>query len=138
VLDLAPGQEAEPKEIFLTSGRPLVSWKAKEGIGQVHQWLEEQRDANAWIDLEVTMTEAMSIEQIQSLRKTYEGFIHIRPIYPEMEAVRSVVTRADLSMEEHFTRFYSRQTGGAQPEPELIRLFLELLQENDLADAVGE
>jgi exonuclease SbcD len=138
VLDLAPGQVAEPKEIFLTSGRPLVSWKAKEGIGQVHQWLDEQRDANAWIDLEVTMTEAMSIEQIQSLRKAYEGFIHIRPIYPEMEAVRAVVSRSDLSMEEHFSRFYSRQTGGAQPEPELVRLFLELLQEKDLADAAGE
>ncbi|KQX64800.1 exonuclease SbcCD subunit D [Paenibacillus sp. Root444D2] len=138
VLDLAPGQAAEPKEIFLTSGRPLVSWKAKEGIGQVHQWLDEQRDASAWIDLEVTMTEAMSIEQIQSLRKAYEGFIHIRPIYPEMEAVRAVVSRSDLSMEEHFTRFYSRQTGGAQPEPELVRLFLELLQEKDLADAAGE
>lgn len=138
VLDLAPGQAAEPKEIFLTSGRPLVSWKAKEGIGQVHQWLDEQRDASAWIDLEVTMTEAMSIEQIQSLRKAYEGFIHIRPIYPEMEAVRAVVSRSDLSMEEHFSRFYSRQTGGAQPEPELVRLFLELLQEKDLADAAGE
>lgn len=138
VLDLAPGQVAEPKEIFLTSGRPLVSWKAKEGIGQVHQWLDEQRDASAWIDLEVTMTEAMSIEQIQSLRKAYEGFIHIRPIYPEMEAERVVVSRIDLSMEEHFTRFYSRQTGGAQPEPELVRLFLELLQEKDLADAAGE
>ncbi|WP_261305708.1 exonuclease SbcCD subunit D [Paenibacillus andongensis] len=138
VLDLAPGQAAEPKEIFLTSGRPLVSWRAKEGIGQVHQWLDEQRDANAWIDLEVTMTEAMSIEQIQSLRKAYEGFIHIRPIYPEMEAVRAVVSKADLTMEEHFTRFYSRQTGGAQPEPELVRLFLELLQEKDLADAAGE
>ncbi|NOU72443.1 exonuclease subunit SbcD [Paenibacillus sp. LMG 31458] len=138
VLDLTPGQAAEPKEIFLTSGRPLVSWKAKEGIGQVHQWLDEQRDASAWIDLEVTMTEAMSIEQIQSLRKAYEGFIHIRPIYPEMEAVRAVVSRSDLSMEEHFTRFYSRQTGGAQPEPELVRLFLELLQEKDLADAAGE
>lgn len=138
VLDLAPGQVAEPKEIFLTSGRPLVSWKAKEGISQVHQWLDEQRDASAWIDLEVTMTEAMSIEQIQSLRKAYEGFIHIRPIYPEMEAVRAVVSRSDLSMEEHFTRFYSRQTGGAQPEPELVRLFLELLQEKDLVDSAGE
>lgn len=138
VLDLQPGQAAEPKEIFLTSGRPLVSWKAKEGVGQVHQWLEEKRDAAAWIDLEINMTEAMSIEQIQSLRKAYDGFIHIRPIYPEMEAVRAATPKADLSMEEHFMRFYSRQTGGAQPEPELIRLFLELLQEKDLADAAGE
>ncbi|MGO4498446.1 exonuclease SbcCD subunit D [Paenibacillus sp. 2RAB27] len=137
ILDLAPGQVAEPEEIFLTSGRPLVSWKAKEGIGQVHQWLDEQRDSTAWIDLEITMTSAMSIEQIQSLRKAYEGFIHIRPIYPEMEVVRSAMPRAAFSMEEHFTRFYARQTGGAQPEPALVQLFLELLQEKDLGDSSG-
>ncbi|UKS30356.1 exonuclease SbcCD subunit D [Paenibacillus sp. HWE-109] len=138
ILDLAPGQAAEPKEIYLTSGRPLVSWKAKDGIGQVHQWLEEGRDASAWIDLEITMTSAMSIEQIQTLRKAYEGFIHIRPIYPEMETARAAVAKADLTMEEHFTRFYARQTGGAQPEPELVRLFLELVQEKDLTDSFGD
>jgi exonuclease SbcD len=138
ILDLAPGQQAEPKEIFLTSGRPLVSWKAKEGIGQVHQWLDEKRDSSAWIDLEVTMTSAMSIEQIQGLRKAYDGFIHIRPIYPEMEAVRATMPKAVLSMEEHFTRFYARQTGGAQPEPALIQLFLELLQDKEHGEASGE
>ncbi|MFC5450257.1 exonuclease SbcCD subunit D [Paenibacillus aestuarii] len=135
VLDLAPGQAADPQEIYLTSGRPLVSWKAKDGIKQVYQWLEEKRDATAWIDLEITMTEAMSMEQIQSLRKAYDGFIHIRPIYPEMEVVRASAPRAALSMEEHFTRFYSRQTGGAQPEAELVQLFLSLLQESDDAQA---
>lgn len=137
ILDLAPGQVAEPQEIFLTSGRPLVSWKAKEGIGQVHQWLDEQRDSTAWIDLEITMTSAMSIEQIQSLRKAFEGFIHIRPIYPEMEVVRAAMPKAAFSMEEHFTRFYARQTGGAQPEPALVQLFMELLQEKDLGDNDG-
>ncbi|MEW9701593.1 exonuclease SbcCD subunit D [Paenibacillus sp. SI8] len=134
VLDLAPGQTAEPQEIFIAAGRPLVSWKAKEGVQQVYQWLEEGRDATAWIDLEITMSEAMSIEQIQSLRKAFDGFIHIRPVYPEIEAARVAAPIAALSMEEHFTRFYARQTGGAQPEPELVRLFLELLQENDAAE----
>ncbi|UJF35066.1 metallophosphoesterase family protein [Paenibacillus hexagrammi] len=134
VLDLVPGQEAVPQELFLRSGKPLVNWKAKEGVSQVHQWLEEGRDSSAWIDLEVHMTEAMSMEQIQSLRKSYDGFIHIRPVYPEMEQVREAAPRSAMSMEEQFSRFYARQTGGAQPEPELVRLFLELLQENEAAD----
>ncbi|RTE08558.1 metallophosphoesterase family protein [Paenibacillus whitsoniae] len=138
LLDLAPGQVAEPQEIFLTSGRSLVSWKAKEGIGQVYQWLDEKRDANAWIDLEISMTSAMSMEQIQSLRKAYDGFIHIRPIYPEMEVARIALPKKALSMEEHFTRFYARQTGGAQPEPELVRLFLELLEDGAREEASGE
>ncbi|MNR65683.1 hypothetical protein D3C85_1888360 [compost metagenome] len=54
-----------------------------------------------------------------------------------MEVVRSTMPRAAISMEEHFARFYARQTGGAQPEPALIQLFLELLQEKDLGDTTG-
>ncbi len=138
VLDLAPGQAAEPQELLLRSGRPLVRWKAKEGLQQVYGWLDEGRDGNAWIELEIHMPEAMSIEQIQSLRKAHDGFIHIRPIYPELEAERKAVQLSSLPMEELFARFYARQTGGAQPEPELVQLFLELLQDHEAAPESGE
>ena len=138
VLDLAPGQEAQPQEIYLRSGKPLVRWKAQEGLQQVHRWLDEGRDASAWIDLEIHMTEALSLEQIQTLRKSHDGFIHIRPVYPEMEAAQAAVAPSSLPMDELFRRFYARQTGGAQPEPELLQLFLELLQEHDDAEAAGE
>jgi exonuclease SbcD len=138
VLDLQPGREAVPEEIFLASGRPLVRWQAKEGLQQVYRWLEEGRDSNAWIDLEIHLTGAMSLEDIHSLRKQRDGFVHIRPVYPELEAETDRVRQEALPMEEHFRRFYARQTGGAQPEQELVELFLELLQERETLEAAGE
>ncbi|AEI42664.1 exonuclease SbcCD subunit D [Paenibacillus mucilaginosus] len=133
VLDIRPGAEPQMEEMFLSSGRPLVHWKAKGGLSEVHQWLEEGKDPTAWIDLEVHLTETMSLEQIHKLRQTREGFIHIRPVYPEMEAVlqSEAVSATKAPMDELFRRFYERQTGGAQPEPELVKLFLELLAEEE-------
>jgi exonuclease SbcD len=130
VLDLKPGVKAEPSEIYLASGRPLVRWQAKEGLAQVRSWLDESRDPNAWIDLEVHVTEAIALEDIHALRKWRDGFIHIRPVYPEMEVETAASVRKEaVPIDELFRRFYARQTGGAQPEPELVQLFLELMKE---------
>lgn len=137
VLDLQPGAAPEPVELHLTSGRPLVRWKAKDGLAQVRSWLDEGRDPNAWIDLELHVTEAMALEDIHALRKWRDGFIHIRPVYPELEAEAAAAERREaVPIDELFRRFYARQTGGAQPEPELVQLFLELMKE-DGAESAG-
>ncbi|WP_047152894.1 metallophosphoesterase family protein [Aneurinibacillus tyrosinisolvens] len=132
LLDIKPGQEAHMEEIFLSSGKPLVEWKAKEGIEQVHRWLDEQRDLNAWIDLEIHVTETIAMEHIHHLRKSHSGILGIRPIYAaaaEVEAIR--VDRSRMPIDELFQRFYVRQTGGAQPDEETIKLFMELIGEED-------
>ncbi|WP_163858269.1 exonuclease SbcCD subunit D [Paenibacillus elgii] len=137
VLDLKPGAAPQLEEIFLSSGRPLVEWKAKGGLAEVHRWLDEGKDANAWIDLEVHLQETMSMEQLHRLRLARDGFIHIRPVYPDLEAsLQEAVSATKLPMDELFRRFYERQTGGAQPEPELTRLFLELLHTEEDEPAV--
>lgn len=133
VLDVKPGEPASIEEIYLTSGRPLVNWKAKEGLAEVHRWLDEGRDANAWIDLEIHIAEAMSLHDIQALRKAHGGFIHIKPVYPQQQPAEeeaAALASAGLPVDELFRRFYERQTGGAKPEPELVQLFMELLQDH--------
>jgi DNA repair protein SbcD/Mre11 len=129
VFDAAPGQTVEPQELFLSAGRPLVRWNAKGGIAEVQQWLDDGRDARGWIDLELHLQEAMALEQIHELRRRHSGIVNIRPIYPEAERRSSEASTEGLPIEELFRRFYSRQTGGAEPEPELIRLFGELIRE---------
>ncbi|WP_099362375.1 exonuclease SbcCD subunit D [Fredinandcohnia onubensis] len=132
ILDAKPGQPVEMSEVFLSSGRPLVRWKAKEGLAQVYSWLDEGKDANAWIDLEIHVTNALSIEEIHRLRKYHSGLIHIRPVFEELEKdklERTVSTNTPI--DELFARFYEKQTGGAKPEPELTRLFLELITEDE-------
>lgn len=131
MVDVAPGGEPVFEEIYLSCGRPLVNWKSSGGLQEVYSWLDEGRDANAFIDLELRLTEAMSLNDIQRLRKAREGIIHIRPVYPQMELELEQTARSRMPVQELFRKFYQRQTGGAEPEDELIRLFLELVEEED-------
>jgi DNA repair protein SbcD/Mre11 len=131
IVEVEPGKEASISEIPLASGKPLVKWKATEGISQVYQWIDEGRDKNAWIDLEIYVNSALSMEEIQRLRKIHPGFIHIRPVFPEQEIKELEHKQQNVPIEELFRRFYEKQTGGAQAEPELVQLFLELVAEDE-------
>ncbi|GAB6929557.1 exonuclease SbcCD subunit D [Paenibacillus sp. JCM 10914] len=136
MVDISPGGKPVIEELFLSSGRPLVRWKAKNGLDEVYRWLDEERDQNAFIDLEVSLTEAMGLADIQRLRKSREGIIHIRPVYPEMEALELEMERSRLPLPELFRKFYQRHTGGAEPEDELVELFLTLVDEEE-SEAAG-
>ncbi|MEH7386721.1 exonuclease SbcCD subunit D [Bacillus sp. JJ1521] len=137
ILDAKPSRPIEMSEVFLSSGKPLVRWKAKEGLAQVYTWLDEGKDANAWIDLEIHVTNALSIEEIHRLRKHHSGLIHIRPVFEELEKEKTEqIVNSKTPIDELFVRFYEKQTGGAQPEPELTKLFLELI--TDEVDEDGD
>ncbi|WIV18307.1 exonuclease SbcCD subunit D [Paenibacillus polygoni] len=131
MVDVSPGQPAVANEVYLSSGRPLVRWKARGGLAEVYRWLEEERDKTAYIDLEISLEEAMSIAEIQKLRKSREGILHIRPVYPETITAEMNEARSELPVHEVFRRFYQRQTGGAVPDDQLVKLFLELVNEDD-------
>lgn len=133
MVDVSPGCTPVIKELFLSSGRPLVRWKAKGGLQEVYRWLDEERDLNAFIDLEVSLTEAMGLADIQRLRKSRDGIVHIRPIYPEMEALELEIERSRIPLPDLFRKFYQRQTGGAEPDDSLVHLFMELVDEEESA-----
>ncbi|MBM7604147.1 exonuclease SbcD [Metabacillus crassostreae] len=137
ILDAEPSKPVEMKEIPLSSGKPLVKWKATEGISQVHSWLDEGRDASAWIDLEIHLTSTLSIEEIHRLRKWHSGFIHIRPVF-QKELEVAATRQANLPIDQLFSQFYEKQTGGAKPEDELVKLFLELVQQDEESEEGDE
>lgn len=126
LMDIQPGSEPKLQEIYLSCGRSLVEWNAKEGLAQVQSWLDEGRDAGAFIDLRITLTEAMALSDIQALRRACDGLVHIRPVYPQLEQADMPEERVRLPMHELFKTFYRRQTGGAEPDDALISLFMEL------------
>ncbi len=138
LIDVAPGGEPNFEEIYLRCGRPLVRWSSTGGLQEVYNWLDEGRDASAFIDLEIRLSEAMSMNDIQRLRKSREGIIHIRPIYPQMEMELEQTSRSRMPVQELFRRFYQRQTGGAEPEDSLIELFLQLTEEERRQPEEGE
>jgi len=138
LVDVEPGGEPVFEEIYLRCGRPLVRWTSTGGLEEVHRWLDEGRDLSAFIDLEIRLTEAMSMNEIQRLRKSREGIIHIRPIYPQMEGELEASPRSRMPVQELFRKFYQRQTGGAEPDDSLVELFLELAEEETREQSEGE
>jgi exonuclease SbcD len=64
------------------------------------------------------------------LRKWHPGFIHIRPVF-QQELEVATTRQANLPIDQLFSQFYEKQTGGAKPEQELVKLFLELVQQDD-------
>ncbi|TYR79565.1 exonuclease SbcCD subunit D [Priestia megaterium] len=131
ILDVAPGEEVKMTEVPLSSGRPLTRWKAENGLAEVYEWLEKGKDKNAWVDLEVHLEDALSLEEIHRLRKLHEGFVHIRPVFINDMSQEEIQAHRDVPIEEMFTKFYRRQTGGATPGDELVKLFLTLIHDNE-------
>ncbi|MNZ38204.1 Nuclease SbcCD subunit D [compost metagenome] len=132
LLDIAPGKEPVTQELYLSSGRPLVRWSCRGGLEEARRWLDEGRDRNAFIDLEISLNEAMSLGDIQSMRKAHDGIVHIRPIYPGRESrEEAAASRAQMPVHELFRRFYQQQSGGAEPEEELVELFMSLVAEEE-------
>ncbi|MCI3919688.1 exonuclease SbcCD subunit D C-terminal domain-containing protein [Paenibacillus sp. TRM 82003] len=133
ILDVAPGGAPVLEEVVLSSGRPLVRWVAGGGVAEVHRWLDEGRDARAWIDLELHLTDALTMEEIQTLRRSHEGIVLIRPVFALAQEAAAARAERALPIDELFRRFYMRQTGGGAPDDATVRLFLELVREEEEA-----
>jgi exonuclease SbcD len=132
-----PGQPVMTREIFLSAGYPLVKWQAKEGLTQVQRWIDEGKDIKAWIDLEVNVTKALHSQDIHTLRRQRERLINIRPVFPETEQIVAEA-RSKLPIDELFRKFYQDKTGGAEPEQELVSLFLSLIDSDKSSGDYGE
>ena len=131
VLELRPGDSAPAlREIPITAGRPLVRWEAR-GLAEVERWVGEGKDPTAFIDLTIHLEHPLTLDQIHRLRTLRPDIIHIRPVIPTVEEEVAVGgEELQLSLQEKFIRFYQQERGGTPPD-ELVRLFLELVSDQD-------
>lgn len=129
IVEAEPGQPVSTRMVPLTAGRPLTRWVVKSGLPQLEQWCEEGRDHDAWIDLELHLSHPLTHEEIQRIRKMHRGFVHIRPVFPEIEQVTQAFQHLSKRPEDLFRRFYRERTD-SEPREEVVQLFLQLLNEN--------
>ena len=141
LIEVEPGKKAVFKEIPLTAGKPLVSWKAA-GFDDVVRGLENGIYANAWIDLEVLVTGAADVDQmIRQIRGMSDNIVKIRITGPGNEDEGEYSHRTSLEtlpLSDLFTLFYKRQTGGLEPDEAIIRLFIELAGEQAVEESREE
>ncbi|USG64918.1 exonuclease SbcCD subunit D [Brevibacillus ruminantium] len=132
IVEVIPGEPPQEEIVYLTSGRPLARWKATEGIAQVEKWLEEGRDAGAWIDLELHVSDVIDPAEFQRLRKLSDDFLKIQRVVVREESAEQISEQrtelSELLPDQLFRRFYERKRG-AQPDEKLVALFQRLLSE---------
>ncbi len=131
IVEVTPGDPAPAvRQVPISAGRPLVRWIAEEGLAQVERWVEEGRDPAAWISLDVHVEHPLTLEQVHRLRTMRPEFVHIRAVLPAEAEVAAARETERLGVDEQFARFYTQVRGGP-PAPELVRLFLELVNDQD-------
>ncbi|WHH57449.1 exonuclease SbcCD subunit D C-terminal domain-containing protein [Petroclostridium sp. X23] len=134
VVDAVPGNEADIKEIFLNSGKPLVRWIAEQGIEQAMAWCKEGKDKNAWIDLEIHTDRIITSEEQKELREQNSGIMNIRPvIISEDREIETFQDRETKKIDELFKEYYHYKTGTEISE-ELINTFLDILNDEESAE----
>jgi len=134
IVDAQPGEKAEVRPVYLDCGKPLIKWFANEGIQQALQWCGEGRDPNAWIDLEILTDRVLTADEYKAIRSMHPGIINIRPrIRSEETEVMSPESREGRKIDELFRDYYKYRMGVDIPD-ELMRAFLELLNEDSEQD----
>jgi exonuclease SbcD len=129
VVEIVPGQPVQEEIVYLQSGRPLARWKATEGIAQVERWLAEGRDAGAWIELELHVSDVIDPAEFQRLRQLSDDFVKIQRVVVRNETEESAAEREELTElqpDQLFRRFYERKRG-VQPDERVVQLFQRLL-----------
>ena len=128
LVEAAPGALPLVTPVKLTSGRPLKQWKAKS-LDDFFALCANERNLSCWVDLEVHVPAPLMPSQLAEMRARHPGLVNVRVVLPEQAAADDSETRlSELSLAERFRLFAARQDG-AEPDEELLALFLELVAE---------
>ena len=129
VIDAVPGLTVAHEAIPLAAGRPLAELRGT--YDEVLRQAEDAGDAHLRVRLEVEAPEPGIAERV---REALPRAVDVQLDYerPEEEGDGEALSR--LGADELFARYY-RQQHGADPAPELVALFGELLAEADEAHA---
>ena len=135
IIDAEPGRPVTPTTVPLTKGRPLAELRGT--LDEVLAQAGEHRGSHLRVRLDVERPEPGVAERV---RAELPNAVDVQLEYEAPEDDQAVEAIANLSAAELFTRYYQAQHG-ADPAPELVGLFEELLAEGDearAAEAGGE
>ena len=132
-----PGENALVSECYLTCGKPLRRWTAKNGFQEVLQWCREGRDIDAWVDLEIFTDKVLTKEELDTLRQLHSGILNIRPRFLT-EKTESIewVDRENKKIDVLFNEYYQYRTG-IQASEDVMAAFVELMNDDNPDETGG-
>ncbi|MBP5427097.1 MAG: exonuclease subunit SbcD [Clostridiales bacterium] len=127
IIDAKPNCEVKITPKILDCGKPLVKWCAKEGVQQVIEWCNENRDSNAWVDLEIFTDRLLTQEEQKTIRDLHKGIVNIRPyIINQVEDAGDFENREQKKIDEIFKEYYRYRTH-TEVSSEIMDIFLDIV-----------
>jgi exonuclease SbcD len=130
VVEIEPQLEAEVREVELMQGKKLLRKRA-EGMEEALEWLSKNQDCLVELTL-VTDTFLTAMER-KTIAAAHSGIIAIIPeVQGGIETNTAGTKTIDLSksMDQLFVDYF-RHKKGQDPNDELIKLFTEIMAEED-------
>lgn len=129
IIDVNPSGNVEVTPQYLSCGKPLVKWCAKDGIGQAIKWCQEGKDKNAYVDLEIYTDKLLTNEEQKTIRELHKGIINIRPkIINECEVNSDFSNREQKKIDEIFKEYYIYRTKTEVSE-DIMDIFLDIINQ---------
>jgi len=129
VVEAEAGQTAQLKEVELTKGKKLLRKRA-EGIEEALSWLTENQDY--LVELTVVTDTYLTAMERKQLSAVHSGIV---AVIPEVKngvehSVSGKVIDLSKNMNELFVDYF-RHEKGQDPNDEMIKLFAEILAEDE-------
>jgi exonuclease SbcD len=130
VINVEPGKAALVREVELTKGKKLLRKRA-EGMEDALQWLIDNQDCLA--ELTMVTDTYLTAQERRQLSSAHNGIVTIIPEVKNANGFSSGSKKSiDLSknMEELFIDYF-RYKKRQEPNEEIMKLFTEILAEED-------
>ena len=130
LVDLEAGKDATIHEMELTQGKKLLRKRA-DGIDEALMWLSENQDC--LVELTMVTNTYLTAQERKQLYSIHNGIVVLIPeVRNGIEFPSGNKKSIDLTknMEELFADYF-RHTKGQEPNAEILRLFTEILGEED-------
>ncbi|HEX7585390.1 MAG TPA: exonuclease sbcCD subunit D, partial [Prolixibacteraceae bacterium] len=130
LVDLETGKDAKIREVELIKGKKLLRKRA-EGIDEAILWLTDNKEC--LVELTMVTDMYLTAQERKQLSNAHNGIV---TIIPEVRNASDLVSgnkkSIDLTrnMEELFSDYF-RHTKGQEPNAEVMKLFTEILAEDE-------
>ncbi|MGL5624199.1 metallophosphoesterase family protein [Cetobacterium sp.] len=128
VVDISQS-ETIVKEVAITNYKPIKEYVV-EGAEEAIQKSNELLESNEWIYLKVKLNEPLTNSAIRKI-KANKNVLEIIPIINIEEKENEVTIYNELNLEEAFIEFFKEESEGLAPNDNILKLFLELLEEGE-------
>ena len=130
LVEVVPDQTASVREIPLACGKQLLRKKA-QGMEDALEWLSKNQ--NALVELTLVTDTYLTAQERRKLQTAPDGIV---AIIPELSRVENLFhpqqKQIDLNQNmEGLFRDYFKYTKGQEPNAEMIKLFQEILAEEE-------